>query len=154
MSLLKDATERGVLIVSVTQCTHGSVSGLYATGKALLDIGVIPGNDITPEAALVKLSYVLSKEGLDFKGKRRMMESNLVGEMTILNFKDSKQKELHEVKVSTTCNADEREDMDLIMAVANQLQCKTSNEMDGIREVLFPSILWYVDMLYFDGHFH
>ena len=43
MDHLKDATDRGVLILSVTQCINGSVSGLYATGKALLDIGIIPG---------------------------------------------------------------------------------------------------------------
>lgn len=44
MELFKEATERGVMIVSVTQCINGSVSGIYATGKALLDVGIIPGN--------------------------------------------------------------------------------------------------------------
>ena len=39
MRLFKDATARGVIIVSVTQCTSGSVGGIYATGKALLDLG-------------------------------------------------------------------------------------------------------------------
>ena len=43
MNHLKEANERGVIILSVTQCINGSVSGLYATGKALLDIGIIPG---------------------------------------------------------------------------------------------------------------
>lgn len=46
MNHLKEATERGVIILSVTQCINGSVSGLYATGKALLDIGIIPGSFI------------------------------------------------------------------------------------------------------------
>ena len=78
MKLLQKAVERGVLIVTVTQCTHGSVSGLYETGgcivlrrsikhkstilksiliqtyiitlphigKALIDIGIVPGSDM------------------------------------------------------------------------------------------------------------
>ena len=36
MKLLQKGVERGVLIVTVTQCTHGSVSGLYETGGYLL----------------------------------------------------------------------------------------------------------------------
>ena len=87
LQLLKDANANGIIILSVTQCTHGSVSGLYATGKALLDRGVIPGNDLTPEAALAKLSYVLSKDELSHEEKRKMLQTNLVGEMTVLNFK-------------------------------------------------------------------
>ena len=55
MDVIREAADRGVMIVSVTQCTHGSVSALYATGKALMDMGVLPGNDMTPEAALVKM---------------------------------------------------------------------------------------------------
>ncbi len=46
---IEEAAARGVLILSVTQCITGGVSGLYETGKALLDAGVIPGADITPE---------------------------------------------------------------------------------------------------------
>ena len=36
LNLLKKAVERGVLIVTVTQCTHGTVSGLYETGKEIV----------------------------------------------------------------------------------------------------------------------
>lgn len=65
---LRAATERGVIIISCTQCSHGGVRGLYETGKALVDIGVIPGADITPEAALTKLRY-----GMEFHLKYRVV---------------------------------------------------------------------------------
>ena len=81
MEILKQATERGVIIISVTQCMNGTVSGAYATGKALLDIGIIPGNDLTPEAALTKLSYVLGKDDWDMAKKIKMMETNIVGKI-------------------------------------------------------------------------
>jgi lysophospholipase len=51
---------------------------MYETGKALLDCGVVPGADMTPEAALTKLSYVLSKVEWDIETKRKKMQSNLV----------------------------------------------------------------------------
>jgi L-asparaginase/Glu-tRNA(Gln) amidotransferase subunit D len=99
MDLLKSARERGVIILTVTQCSHGSVSGIYATGKALLDIGIIPGNDMTPEAALTKMSYVLSKEDLSLDQKRKMMETNLVGEMTVLSLTGSEKSSKNLTKV-------------------------------------------------------
>ena len=51
---------------------------MYETGKALLDCGVIPGADLTPEAALTKLCYVLSKSEWDPETKRKMIQTNLV----------------------------------------------------------------------------
>ena len=133
MAILKEATDKGVLVLSVTQCITGTVSGIYATGKALLDIGIIPGNDMTPEAALTKLAYVLAKENLSLEDKQKLLETNMSGEMTVLQFKGS-------VPSRRTSLAQDQED-DLILAVAKQLKVKTSDEMEGIRQVLFPSIL-------------
>ena len=77
-SLLQAATSAGVLVVSCTQCSNGAVSGIYETGAALIDAGVIPGSDITPEAALTKLSWVKPKPKIFSRFKNYLMVNGVV----------------------------------------------------------------------------
>jgi lysophospholipase len=46
---LKEACNRGVVIVAISQCLKGSVSDAYETGRVLKQLGVVPGADMTPE---------------------------------------------------------------------------------------------------------
>jgi len=49
MDAIRSACHRGVVIVAISQCAKGSVSDAYETGRTLLQSGVIPGGDMTPE---------------------------------------------------------------------------------------------------------
>ena len=50
LSTLKEACDRGLVVVNVTQCHRGCVETHYATGTALAEAGVISGLDMTCEA--------------------------------------------------------------------------------------------------------
>ncbi|XP_042142616.1 L-asparaginase-like [Ixodes scapularis] len=83
MDEIRSANERGVLLLNCSQCPQGAVDPAYETGNALLEAGVIPGSDMTPEAALTKLSYVLSKTEWTHETKKKMLQENLRGELTV-----------------------------------------------------------------------
>lgn len=82
LDALRRATESGIVIVNCTQCPKGTVSPDYVGGKALTEVGVIGGADMTPEAALTKLAYLLSRSELSVDEVRRWMAIDLRGEMT------------------------------------------------------------------------
>lgn len=78
---LRDAADRGVVIVNVTQCGRGRVQPNYAAGRALVDAGVVGGADMTAEAALAKLAFLLGA-GHSPEAVRALMGRSLRGELT------------------------------------------------------------------------
>ncbi|CAB3397830.1 unnamed protein product [Caenorhabditis bovis] len=121
IAALKDAIDRGVLIVNCSQCLKGQVDVNYATGKILYDIGVIPGSDMTSEAAMAKLCYVLGKDEWDDQKKKMMLQSNLRGEMTV-------------------AHSGAMRELDIIPHIAKCLRVSSSQEVQLLREVILPPL--------------
>lgn len=87
---LKKVADNGAIIVDITQCDGGSVElGKYETSSHLREIGIVSGHDMTFEAAVTKLMFVLG-QGLPLEESKRMIETSLRGELTpITNFQDA-----------------------------------------------------------------
>ncbi|KAK7103430.1 hypothetical protein V1264_018325 [Littorina saxatilis] len=83
MKALKgEQTNRKLMIINVTQCHTGAVTGAYETGQKLAEIGVVPGGDITTEAAFCKLCYLLAKKDLTHDERIKKLKIPLRKEMT------------------------------------------------------------------------
>ena len=80
---LKKAINNGILILNVTQCHAGSVDmDKYDNGLLLKKAGVISGHDITFEAAVVKLMFLLGK-GYSAEELKLQLEKSISGEITV-----------------------------------------------------------------------
>jgi L-asparaginase len=83
LDALKEAIGRGMLICNVTQCQGGSVDmKKYETGIGMERIGVVGGYDMTTEAAVTKLMYLLGN-GYPMDRLKKYFQTPLRGEMTV-----------------------------------------------------------------------
>ncbi|XP_045776266.1 L-asparaginase-like isoform X1 [Maniola jurtina] len=119
------AIARGVIVINITQCATGSVvTPMYETGRLIAECGVISGYDMTPEAALTKLSYVLSKNELTYQQKVEMMVTNIRGELT-----------------NTSSIA--IEDNILVDALATSLNIQSPKKLIEVTDKVFSALLLY-----------
>ncbi len=83
LDAIRDAVDRGIVIVNVTQCVNGGVhTKRYLSGDRLAAAGVISGHDMTSEAAITKLMYLFGL-GLPPAEVRKYLECSLCGEVTL-----------------------------------------------------------------------
>jgi len=83
LGLLEEAVKKGIIILNVTQCKGGSVElGKYQTSARLGQIGILSGNDITTEAAITKMMFLLAKHPIK-EDVIRLLQEDLRGEVTI-----------------------------------------------------------------------
>lgn len=83
LEALSEATQRGIVVVNVTQCNAGTVEmERYETGYHLMQAGVVSGYDMTIEAAVAKLMFLLGHRYSPAE-VRRLMMTPLAGEVTV-----------------------------------------------------------------------
>ncbi len=80
---IREAVDRGIVIVNVTQCVNGGVhTKRYVSGDRLAATGVISGHDMSSEAAITKMMYLFGL-GLEAAEVRKYLECSLCGEVTL-----------------------------------------------------------------------
>lgn len=86
LDFIEYISSQKIVIIDITQCTKGFVKmGLYEASAKLTDIGVISGTDLTPEAAVTKLMYLLGAYK-DIKQIKRKMQVDICGEQTLSQY--------------------------------------------------------------------
>ena len=82
ISQIKNAIKRKIIFLNVTQCQGGAVNmSRYETGNELENAGVVSGKDMTTEAAITKLMFLLG-QGLEQEEIKWHLNKSLIGEIS------------------------------------------------------------------------
>lgn len=82
IAALREARDRGIILLNVTQCVGGRVEqGRYVTSQAFAEMGVVPCSDMTVEAAVTKAMFLLGCHA-EAGAVERVMTEALCGELS------------------------------------------------------------------------
>ncbi|MBR6007437.1 MAG: asparaginase [Clostridia bacterium] len=82
LEAIRRLMEKGIPVVLTSQCLYEQSSpDIYEVSRPLRDLGIISAGDMTTEAAITKLMWVLGRTN-DMAVVRMLMQKNLVGELT------------------------------------------------------------------------
>lgn len=109
-----------MLVIFLTLDQHVLIGTFDFLTLIFIFKGVTVGYDMTAEATLTKLAYVLSKPEWDIQKKRKMMETNLRGELT-------------------TCDRVNFQDRQLFL---NWLGLSSETELNKLGPIIFPAMLF------------
>lgn len=142
MAAIAEATQRGVVVVNISQCPKGAVAEMYSTGHSLRAAGVVAGHDMTTECALTKLSYLLSFPDHDRMTVSRLMGESLRGELTVplLERRDSSLSPaswlgsvLHSTLIATT--AGHRDAVDALLRPLLFHEAAAQGDLEALRDL-------------------
>ncbi|MDA3816107.1 MAG: asparaginase [Prolixibacteraceae bacterium] len=81
--LIEKAVKKGIVVFNISQCVGGRVQmGMYETSVNMQKLGVVSGNDMSTEASLTKLMFLLG-QNLSIKEVKKYLGQNLKGEITL-----------------------------------------------------------------------
>lgn len=133
LCLFKEAAERDVIIVNISQCGKGTVQNeLYATGRYLSTFGIVSGGDMTVECAITKLAYLLGKEHLSTPKIRQLLGTSLCGELTMPIIQPIYS--VHDHHAQNTFSENDQEEERLLRL------CVTATDKDS-ESIIVPAIL-------------